>query len=315
MPTAPSTISDPISPSWHPQTGDRVYVRSAQEILDSVNDEDCLDGLPFMPEMLAFCDRELRVASVANKTCVNTEPVYIGSLSNCFVLQTPRRCDGAAHGGCQMGCKFFWRSQWLRAEAAPESDATSAQNLQAIESRLSEMGQLSNSRFRCQATELVQIAKPTSALQPQQYVADIKAGIPVLQILKFLAGVIVRKVTRSPDHLVGSCSKRTPTAQLGLSVGDRVRVKDVEEIIETLDRRGCNRGLWFDKAEMKPFCGKELVVSRVLNRLIDEKTGELKTLKQPCVVLAETECSGVFRRFCSRGMLHFWRAIWLEKVD
>lgn len=212
-----------------------------------------------------------------------------------------------------MGCKFYWRSQWLR-DDPPEPAEASEQELKSIESRLSQIAQLVEDRFRCQATELIQIASPSSALNPQQYLSDIKSGVPVLQVVNFLFNLAIRKISRRSDHLVGSCTGRTPTIELGLSVGDRVRVKGIDEIRATLDRKSCNRGLWFDKTEMAPFCGSELVVSRVLNKLIDEKTGELKTLKQPCIVLAETECSGVFRRFCSRGMLHFWREIWLERL-
>lgn len=267
-----------------------------------------------MPEMLAFCGRKFRVDRVANKTCVNTESVFIGSLSNCFVLAIPQRCDGSAHGGCQMGCKFLWRTEWLQTESNSDEVVDSVED-DSIRDHLQILTQKAENCFRCQATELVNIATPTSAFQFGQYFKDIASGVPIKQVARFVTDLAIKKVSRASDHLSGPCTDRTPVEHLDLKVGERVRVKSIGEIQQTLDPDGSNRGLWFDKYEMGPFCGKELVVSRVLNRLIDEKTGQLRELKNPCIVLSETECSGVFRRFCSRGMLHFWREIWLQRVS
>ena len=266
-----------------------------------------------MPEMLRWCGSKRMIQRLANKACVQAESVYIGRLPRCVVLQTPDRCDGSAHGGCQMSCKFLWRPEWL--SVSPSGNKAGSIELNDIEVRLCQMARRSEAHFRCQATELVKIAKPSSAFEPAQYFNDIRSGIPIQQVIRFLGSLAVRKLTRSSDHLAGDCKKRTPSLKLGLNVGEKVRVKKLDEIRATLDRAGCNRGLWFDAKEMAGFCGQELVVSRVLNRLIDEKTSELRELRNPCIVLSETECSGVFRRFCSRGMLHFWREIWLERVD
>ena len=297
-----------------PVAGEVVFVRTAGEIFETLDKDGCLEGLPFMPEMLAFCGRKFRVDRVANKTCVNAESVFIGSLSNCFVLAIPQRCDGSAHGGCQMGCKFLWRKEWLRDESGSESFADDAEN-DLFRDRLQGLVYKTENRYRCQATELVNIATPTSAFQLGQYIKDVSSGVEVKQVVRFVADLAIRKATGASDHLSGPIVGRTPTVSLGIEVSEKVRVKSIEEIRETLDAKGCNRGLWFDKAEMGPFCGKELVVSRVLSRLIDEKTGELRQLKNPCIVLSETECSGVFRRFCARGMLHFWREIWLQRIE
>ena len=49
--------------------GDWVEVRSEQEILSTLDDGAALDGLVFMPEMLAFCGRRFRVYKRADKTC------------------------------------------------------------------------------------------------------------------------------------------------------------------------------------------------------------------------------------------------------
>lgn len=102
---------------------------------------------------------------------------------------------------------------------------------------------------------------------------------------------------------------------LNLKVGDRVRAKPFHEIVKTFkNKKSCSRGLWFDEAGMRPFCGATMTLTRVVNRIIDEGAGTLFELKVPSVVLNETQCSGLKRRFCGRGMLHFLREGWLEKV-
>jgi len=126
--------------------------------------------------------------------------------------------------------------------------------------------------------------------------------------------LFVKKALRRSDNVAGPC-KKTPVDSLNLKVGDKVKVKSFETILETLDGGGCNRGLWFDPAEMKPFCGKTLTVTRRIDRIIHEGSGELLEMKVPSVVLNETQCSGLHRRFCSRAMLHFWREVWLERAD
>lgn len=40
--------------------GDLVEVRSSSEILSTLDLKGCLENLPFMPEMFAFCGRQFR---------------------------------------------------------------------------------------------------------------------------------------------------------------------------------------------------------------------------------------------------------------
>src|SRR5690606_21255463 len=55
--------------SWRPRAGDWVEVRSAAEILATLDLAGDLEHLPFMPEMLRFAGRRFRIESVAHKTC------------------------------------------------------------------------------------------------------------------------------------------------------------------------------------------------------------------------------------------------------
>jgi hypothetical protein len=95
-----------------------------------------------------------------------------------------------------------------------------------------------------------------------------------------------------------------------------VRVRSYDEILATLDTRLSNRGLWFD-AELVPFCGKTFRVGTCVERFVDEKTGHLRTMKTPAVVLEGVTCKALFsdqRMFCPRAINLWWREIWLERV-
>src|SRR5438105_7089844 len=95
------------------RAGDWVEVRSAAEILATLDKRGRLDALPFMPEMLQYCGKRFRVIKTAHKTC-DTIGTYKGrSMVNAVHLEG-LRCDGEAHGGCQARCLLFWKEQWLK---------------------------------------------------------------------------------------------------------------------------------------------------------------------------------------------------------
>lgn len=50
------------------RVGDRVLVRSPEEILATLDADGTLDGVPFMPEMLDSCAKPLRVFRRVEKT-------------------------------------------------------------------------------------------------------------------------------------------------------------------------------------------------------------------------------------------------------
>ena len=51
------------------RVGDLVEVRSADEIIATLDERGELENLPFMPEMLKFCGQRLTVDKVAHKLC------------------------------------------------------------------------------------------------------------------------------------------------------------------------------------------------------------------------------------------------------
>jgi hypothetical protein len=103
---------------------------------------------------------------------------------------------------------------------------------------------------------------------------------------------------------------------LNLQPGELVRVKSHEEILATLNIDSKNRGMGFD-AEMVPFCGKTYRVLRRVTQILDEKTGKMQEMKNPCIILDDVICEGRYsycRMFCPRAIYPYWREIWLERV-
>jgi hypothetical protein len=117
-----------------------------------------------------------------------------------------------------------------------------------------------------------------------------------------------------PGHL--PVGRATPSVNLGLKEGEMVRVRSGDEILATVDELLVNKGMGFHP-EMMAFCGKTFRVSQRLHRLIDEKTGHLKELKNPCLVLEGADCKGTCTRplNCPRACPPYWREIWLERVN
>ncbi len=103
----------PRQPRTRPRIGEIVEVRSADEILATLDDEGKFEGVPFMPEMLPFCGHRFQVFKHADYTCTDGDP---RCLKNTVHLEQPR-CDGSAHGNCQANCLFFWKEAWIKRTA------------------------------------------------------------------------------------------------------------------------------------------------------------------------------------------------------
>jgi hypothetical protein len=160
---------------------------------------------------------------------------------------------------------------------------------------------------------------------------DVTSGnAGVLPVLKsFLIGVFNRYQDHSKRFLPrflrirgglhwgflkgGITSGRTPTELLNLRPGELVRIKSREEIMATLDANLLNRGMGFD-TEMSRFCGRTARVKARASRVVDEKTGRLLTMKNPCIILEDIVCEGAFSMNCPREYVCWWREIWLERV-
>ena len=60
------------------RAGALVEIRGKEEILATLDEHGCVDGLPFMPEMLKFCGQRLPVRAVAHKTCETVHRTWRG---------------------------------------------------------------------------------------------------------------------------------------------------------------------------------------------------------------------------------------------
>ena len=96
-------------------------VRSADEILSTLDSDGTVDGLLFMPEMLKYAGREFRVEASAHKTCDGASGIRQMDRT---VHLAGLKCDGSALGGCQAGCLLFWREEWLRSATEAQTDDT-----------------------------------------------------------------------------------------------------------------------------------------------------------------------------------------------
>jgi hypothetical protein len=316
------------------RAGETVEVRSAAEILATLDRDGTLDAMPFMPEMFRFCGRRFNVVKRAHKTCDTIEYGGIRRMRDTVHLEG-LRCDGAAHGGCEAACLLYWNEAWLRrVDGKPSPDgghvghggdvgesAVTEADLRRLCVAASDPADQGAVSYRCQATEARKASVAIAWWDPRQYWRDLTSrNVSALAMARAMAraalNVVLRRLGVDPvPQIRGSCVK-TPRQTLDLAPGETVRVKSRREIVATLDENRKNRGLSFD-FEMVPYCGQTLRVERRVAKLINEKTGKMMRLPNDCIVLDGVTCSGHMSRdrlFCPRAIQPYWREIWLERV-
>jgi hypothetical protein len=196
--------------------------------------------------------------------------------------------------------------------------------------------------YICQSTQLAQATKPLRWWDLRQYVEDYKsgnvrlsealaglilplysqmvsAGLGLGSALRWIYDSIQRTYGGTPYPLrLGEVPRgaRTPSIRLDLQAGDLVEVRKYKEILSTITEEGHNRGMIFD-AEMVPYCGGTYRVLARVSKIIDEKTGKMRYLKNDCIMLDGVVCRASYaryRRFCPRSIYPYWREIWLRRV-
>jgi hypothetical protein len=335
------------------RAGDKVEVRSKEEILATLDDKGQLEGLPFMPQMFNYCGQRFAISKRAHKTC-DTVNDFTGRSMNQAVHLEDLRCDGQAYGGCQAACLIFWKKAWLKPveSAAPTNSQTpgvgnSNSGCQEEDvwkgTKSPESANSEDPAYVCQATQVPAATKPLSPWSVGQYVEDLSSrnvhlgtmmcgfiymayhklitcGIGLARPLRFLYDSFQRVRGGVPYPRKGGCvpaGAKTPTADLNLQAGDLVRVKSYDDILDTLDATNKNRGLVFD-AEMVPYCGRTFRVLQRVKRIVNEKTGKIIEIKNACIMLEGVVCGARYsecRLFCPRAIYSYWREIWLERVS
>jgi len=334
------------------RAGEWVQVRTKQEILATLDAQGRLDGLPFMPEMFAFCGKRLRVDKRAHKVCDPSREIHSRRMESAVHLEGVR-CDGAEHGGCQARCLIFWKEAWLCRVSDPSWFHPTPASGRRVDGQCTEGAvQAATSRtdpdcgeavYNCQSTSLPEATERWRTFDVRQYIEDYTSGnVSLRELLSvFCFWVYSRAVSAriglatplrwfynsvqnlrngTPYPLVRGRipnGGETPVGRLNVQPGELVKIRSQQEIHASIDQRGRNRGLVFD-VEMAPYCGGTYRVLDRVTSIIDERTGRLLKLKSDCIMLEGVVCRSRYshcRRFCSRRIYSFWREIWLERVS
>lgn len=334
--------------------GDWVEVRSKDEILRTLDKQGRLNGMPFMPQMFQYCGKRFEVYKRAHKTCdtIAIKWDYPGrSLADGIHLDL--RCDGCAYGGCQAACLIFWKEQWLKpvdSAAVAKSHPNEERNAGCTEEDVRKATRVPNLKpgdepvYSCQATRLLDYTKPLPWWDFRQYLEDYTSGNASLgRIVRgtiyscyYYGTLALSRRFGGPQRWVydrfqalwgglpfprhrGTLPKGEPgpISTLNLRPGELVRIKSYDEILTTFDRDNRNRSMSFD-GEMVPYCGRIYRVRDRIERFIDEKTGKMKALKTPAVILDDVFCRSRYsyhRMYCPRSIFAWWREVWLERVS
>jgi hypothetical protein len=174
------------------RAGDWVVVRSKEEILETLDRDGRLDGLPFMPQMFQYCGTRLQVFKSAHKTCDTIDDsgkFYKSRKMKDAVHLDGIRCDGLAYGGCEAACLLYWKHAWLRRANSLGSDAgrdkpKRSVEIQAVRSeqdvydgtKAKGKGSDAAPVYVCQATEVPAATQPLPWWEPWQYLKDFASG-------------------------------------------------------------------------------------------------------------------------------------------
>lgn len=304
------------------RAGDWVEVKAPHEIAQTLDAAGTLDGLPFMPEMLDYCSRRFRLLRKVEKTCVEDANIIAHHCefpnNDVVILDGDLRCSGRDHGGCQRACTFFWKAAWLRrvgedSEVAAEPDPGEGNLRSKLKTKTAP------DRYFCQSTALAEATKPLPRWgRLLKCWNEVRFGAP--GPFKMVAMIVAPHWRKYKGRLFGDrrlsgTSTRTPTEKLELQPGETVVIKSPEEIAQTLDPMGRNRGLDCDFILARKYAGREFKVRNRVERIILEGTGEMRELNNSVILEGVCcECSFVTGG-CPRKETTYWREIWLRRAQ
>src|SRR5512140_755065 len=235
--------------------GEPVIVRPIDEIMETLDEQGLLDGLPFMPEMEGWCGRPAYVLRRVDKVLDWIHGTGLRRMCDTVYLEGSR-CDGSDDGGCQADCQLMWKEAWLRRPAKKEERpaamaATSKTRLDLHTFSQQVDMETGGTRYICQMTLWPRATSSLYVYDPRHWLRDLLSGN--VRASRFGAGLAIMVFNAVLRRFGGARfpmslpEKQTNSyrAPLDLRPGELVRIKSKREIMATLDARLKNRGLWF----------------------------------------------------------------------
>ena len=301
--------------------GDEVEVCSREEILATLDPHGAIAGIPFQAEMLKFCGQRGRVFRNVDKIYDYGRTKRMRRVDGC-VLVVGLRCNGSDHGGCQAQCYLIWNVSWLRRPNEKPASAAIVPVGHNVADWQPHVGDAVGTalRYQCQFTQLHAASKPLSDFGIGKEIRPWIAGNVTLGAL--CVGIATRafNFAQSMRSGIGFPAMAQPTdggsavPSETLAVGDRIQVRPMAEIAQSLNKSSRNKGLWFDRDMLKHCGGTFRVLARV-DRIIDDSNGEMRQMKTPCIVLDGVHYSGEFLSFNAQHDYFFWREAWLKRLS
>lgn len=292
-----------------------IKIRPRNEIIKTLDKDGCLNGLPFMPEMIQYCGQIHKVNKVLEKICHDVLPSDMRQFAhNDVLILEGLYCDGLYHDNCEKACPLLWKTAWLDTNV-DEAVTHDSNSQDVLRSKLTT--KLSPTVYFCQSSRIEASTCTISKIQrvSKSLRSTLQGNCGLLESFKNLIKPVSLKIWQKivGDWPIGR-NRKTPTLALDLKPGEWVRIKPIGEIINTLDTQGKNRGLHFSR-DMASYCGKRYRVRSRLDRMISESDGKMMQLTNT-VVLEGIVCDCPFTiGGCPRKVFQYWREIWLERCE
>lgn len=316
------------------RAGEVVRVRCEEEILSTLDCNGCLQGMPFMPEMLQYCGKEFRVFKRAHKTCDTIHSSGGRKLESAVHLEGVR-CDGSAHDGCQALCLIFWKEAWVervqpdtrhkvrgalgrwlqaakpfQAGNTPIGRSTLFEHARADDPSLAPGEQI----YSCQTTKLLEFTKPLPWWDLRQYVSDVLSGNISFAdfVTAFLFAFVRRGLTfrgyRAQLWIYDSVQKWMGRSAFPFREGHLKKTPteklDLQpgELVQVKTNQEILATLdthsknrgLFFDYEEAAYCGGTYKVLQRVERMINEKTGRMTALPGECLMLDGAICRGLY---------------------
>jgi hypothetical protein len=294
----------------HPPRTRLMRVKSPSDILKTLDGDGKLDGLPFMPEMAAFCGTCIRVHRSARRTCVVGHGFR--EMKDAVFLQDAR-CDGSFHDRCHRACLLFWKNAWLAPAGSPAiaQPEWSAHDVVAA-ARLRRLPTRDGARYVCQSTALESATTALHRWDVRPLLREILAReLSLSDFGRILVRTLWRRARGGTQEQLAGVPGAKSRGNLNLRRGEWVAIKPIEALRHNLDEKGRNCGLAFPPT-MHHAIGRSYRVAFPVRQIILEQTGMMVRLDNT-VALDGVLCEGVTVALCPRAEFLYCRESWLSR--